>query len=78
MCYVKYDQVKFMCAGSGTIENPEEISYFYWHTRLLEEGGRLHIDRQCSSCRSLFKHTSPFTPSFTVFYNIPLLIKLLP
>lgn len=66
-------------AGSGTIENPEKMSSFSWHTRLLEEDGRLQIDRQCLPCRLLFKHTSPFTPpSFTVFYNIPLLTKLLP
>ena len=78
VCSVKYNQVQFMCAGSGTTENPEEMSYFYWHIRLLQEEGRLHIDRQHSPCRSLCKHTSPFNPSFTVFCNIPLLTKLSP
>lgn len=58
-----------MCTGSGTVENVEEMSYFYWHTRLLEEDGKLHIHRQGSPCRSFFKHISPFTPSFTVFYT---------
>lgn len=66
-------------AGSGTIENPEKISYFSWHTRLLEEDGRLQIDRQSLPCRLLFQHTSPFAPpSFTVFYNTRLLTKLFP